>query len=246
MSEPAWTGLERDLHLRTLNLDYAPTGLLEMIAGAPRTVLDVGCFCGGSGRWLRRKFPAASLIGIEMIKQAAALAAGSYDRVINARFEDIDFTAEDLRDGRFDAIIAADVLEHMVNPWKALQRLRPLVADGGALYASIPNVRNLRVILDLAAGKWSYAGSGILDVTHLRFFTRQEIDKLFAETGWLIEAARFNPDPQLAQAFAGRDLASLNAFSAGNLAFKNLTPDDLAELTAQQFYVKAQPTRLTN
>jgi hypothetical protein len=71
---PAWHLLERGVHLETLDRDYAPTGLLEQIEPAPRRVLDVGCVCGGTGRWLKRRFPGCQVVGIEMLPEAAAIA----------------------------------------------------------------------------------------------------------------------------------------------------------------------------
>ena len=138
--------LDTDLHLQTLEVDYAPVGLLEMIETPPRRVLDIGCFCGGTGRWLKARFPDCAIIGIEMLDKAAATAAEVYDRVIVNAFEQVDFAAEGLEQGSVDTIIAADVLEHLYNPWKALQRLKPLLVPGGAIYISLPNVRNLNVL----------------------------------------------------------------------------------------------------
>src|SRR5690242_15769403 len=171
---PIWTLLGGDLHMQTLRPDYAPTGLLEMMPSAPARVLDIGCFCGGTGRWLKRRFSGVEVIGIECLAAAAAQARGSYERVIEAPIEAVDFEAEGLMPGSFDAIVATDVLEHLVNPWSVLQPLRTLLTPKGALYVSLPNVRSLNVLARRAGGEWRYAGAGILDVSHLRFFTRTQ------------------------------------------------------------------------
>jgi len=146
-----WQMLDADLHLHTLTPNYAPTGLLAMLpehADETRRlkVLDVGCFCGGSGRWIKQKFPGAEVIGIEMLPKAAEVAAPDYDKVIVSTFENVDFEVEGLNHGSVEAIIAADVLEHLYNPWQALQRLKPLLAPGGAIYISLPNIRNLNIL----------------------------------------------------------------------------------------------------
>lgn len=73
-----------------------------------------------------------------MLDKAAAMAAQTYEQVITGTFEQVDFEKEGLKPGSFDAIIAADVLEHLYNPWQALQRLRPLLAPGGAIYVACP------------------------------------------------------------------------------------------------------------
>jgi 2-polyprenyl-3-methyl-5-hydroxy-6-metoxy-1,4-benzoquinol methylase len=227
--------------MQMLRPDYAPSGLLEMITPAPSRVLDVGCFCGGTGGWLKRRFPGAEVIGIECLAAAAARARESYDRVIEASIETIHFEAEGLMPGSMDAIVAADVLEHLVNPWVVLQRLRPLLTAKGALYVSLPNVRNLNVLVSLASGKWRYAGSGILDVSHLRFFTRAQAIEMLTETGWRTQEIRLNPDPQVMPAFAGKNLAEVRSIDTPKLSLRNLTQADVHELVTLQFFMKASP-----
>lgn len=238
---PAWTLLDGDFHLQTLNLDSVNAGLLEMIPQPPANVLDVGCFCGGNGRWLRAKFPECRLTGIELLEKAAAIASKDYHRVIPKRFEDVDFELDGLASGSFDAIIAADVLEHLYNPWQALLRLKPLASPSGALYASIPNVRNLRVIQTLAKGFWPYEGAGIKDVTHLRFFTQAEVLKMFRETGWKVDALEFRLDPSLLPLTEGRDLSSISALELDGLTLTKLSQDDLMEFLTIQFLLRASP-----
>lgn len=238
-SPPVWQMLDADMHMHTLSRDYAPVGLLEMVAPAPRRVLDVGCFCGGSGRWLKAKFPGCEVIGIEQLGKAAALAAETYDRVIAGTFEQTDFAAEGLSPGSVDAIIAADVLEHMYNPWQTLQRLRPLLAPGGAIYISLPNVRNLNVLSALARGEWEYAGSGILDITHIRFFTVAQAERMLRETGWRLDQIRFGVDPRLAPELQGKDISQIRSIKAGSLTLDDLTQKDVAELYTLQFFMRA-------
>lgn len=227
--------------MHTLNPDYAPVGLLKMIAPAPARVLDLGCFCGGTGRWLKERFAACEVVGIEKLEQAAERAALACDRVIVGAFEQLDLAAQGIEPASFDAIVAADVLEHLYNPWQALRRLRPLLAPGGVLYVSLPNVRNLGVLSALAGGEWRYAGAGILDITHLRFFTRSQAVEMLSETGWAVRELLFNPDPGLARAFEGKDLAAVSAIDAGKMKLQGLTQNDVQELLALQFLIRAQP-----
>jgi trans-aconitate methyltransferase len=216
--------------------------LLEQITPAPRRVLDLGCFCGGTGRWLKQRFPGCQVVGIEMLAEAAALAAEAYDRVLIGTLEQVDFSQNDLAPGSFDAIVAADVLEHLFNPWQALQRLRPLLAPGGVLYVSLPNVRNLRVLADLARGHFDYAGAGILDVTHIRFFTRKTAVQLLEQTGFVVEDVRMNPDGRLAAAFEGKNLNEATSIELDGLTISGLSNRDLLELAALQLYLRATPT----
>lgn len=241
-----WQLLNGELHLHTLTPNYAPTGLLEMIAApengdAHLKVLDVGCFCGGSGRWIKQKFPGAEVIGIEMLPKAAEVAAPDYDKVIVSTFENVDFEAEGLKHESVDAIIAADVLEHLYNPWQALQRLKPLLAPGGAIYISLPNVRNLNILNALAKGEWQYAGAGILDVTHIRFFTKKQALEMLEQTGWQATEIRINPDPRLVPAFEGKDLSQIQNIELDNLKLTGLSQEDVLELLALQLFIRAEP-----
>ena len=233
-----WQQLDADLHFHSLKHDYAPAGLLQMVSTPPREVLDVGCFCGGSGRWLKTQFPTARVTGVEMLDKAAAIAREAYDEVHVGKFEDIDLSAWQ---GKFDAIIAADVLEHMYNPWAVLQKLSPLLAPGGAIYISLPNIRNLNILRGLAGGEWRYAGAGILDITHIRFFTRAQILEMLAQTGWQAQEVKFNLDPRLMPSFKDVDLSTIQQINAGKLKLENLSHEDVLELLALQFFIRATP-----
>ena len=243
MTEPAhdypWQLLDADLHFHSLRHDYAPVGLLQMLTEPPREVLDLGCFCGGSGRWLKNRFPGARVTGIEMLHKAAEIARESYDEVHIGKFEEVDVGGWN---GKFDAIIAADVLEHMYNPWAVLQRLKPLLAPGGAMFISLPNVRNLNILSLLAGGEWRYAGAGILDVTHIRFFTKAQAVEMLLQTGWKAGEIRVNPDPSLAGSFKGKDLRQIRSVTVGKLKLEGLSEQDMMELLALQFFIRAEPS----
>lgn len=237
-AQPVWKMLEADLHLATLSHSYAPVGLLQMIPPAPRAVFDLGCFVGGSGRWLKERFPGVLVEGIELLPKAAELARAHYDAVYTGRFE--DFPVEQ-HAGRFDTLIAADVLEHLFNPWAALERMKTLLAPGGALYVSLPNVRNLRVIQALVNGEWRYEGAGILDITHLRFFTRQSALAMLAETGWQVLETRANLDPALAPLLQGRDLAAIRNIELHRCRVHDLAAGEALEFFALQWFFRCQP-----
>ncbi|HEX4474756.1 MAG TPA: methyltransferase domain-containing protein, partial [Polyangiaceae bacterium] len=207
---PAWQLLDDGVHLETLSPDYAPTGLLELIPRA-RRVLDLGCFCGGTGRFLKQRFPGCQVVGVEMLEKAATMAAEVYDQVHVGTLERLDFENAGLEPGSFDVIVAADVLEHLFNPWQALLRLRPLLSPDGALYVSLPNVRNLKLMSDLAKGRFDYEGAGILDVTHVRFFTRRTATLMFEQTGFKVDEVRINPDARLRTVFEGKDLKQITS-----------------------------------
>lgn len=238
--EHAWRLLDQGVHLETLNPNYAPTGLLEMLSTPPRRVLDVGCFCGGTGRYLKRRFPGCEVVGVEMLEPAARLAAEAYDTVLLGTLESLDFDEVGLAPASFDAIVLADVLEHLFNPWQALLRLRPLLAPGGALYVSLPNVRNLKLMSDLARGHFDYEGAGILDVTHVRFFTRKTATEMLTQTGFVVEDLRINPDSRLASVFEGKDLTQLSRVELNGLELRDLRHEDVLELLALQLFFRAR------
>lgn len=149
-------------------------------------VLEVGCAAGAAGpQW--RMLGAATLEGIEPFPPAAeaASASGVYDAVHCGTFENWV-----PRYPPYDAVIFADVLEHLADPTEALHRVHAVLArPSGKLVLSLPNVRHVSVLADLLfRGDWRYRPAGILDETHLRFFTRRSGARLLQETGFRQEA----------------------------------------------------------
>jgi 2-polyprenyl-3-methyl-5-hydroxy-6-metoxy-1,4-benzoquinol methylase len=157
-------------------IDEVPVGVHE--------VLEIGCGEGSTGAVLKAEGRALWVTGIELDEGAASKAAKVLDQVISGNIEHIDLP---FADGQFDAILLGDVLEHLVDPWAQVRRLASYLAPHGLLVASIPNVRNWRVIAPLLfLGKWEYQDFGLLDRTHLRFFTRRGIINLFEENGFTV------------------------------------------------------------
>jgi 2-polyprenyl-3-methyl-5-hydroxy-6-metoxy-1,4-benzoquinol methylase len=138
------------------------------IIGHGKRVLDVGCAGGHIAQALRNR--GNTVVGIELDRQAAAKAGEFCERVIVADLDAFDFDA--LGEDRFDVVLASDVLEHLKDPVRVLKRLGTLVADDGIVVLSLPNVAHASVRLALMQGSFPYADVGLLDRTHLRFFTR--------------------------------------------------------------------------
>ena len=164
--------------------------MLPFVPLSARSILDVGCSHGLFGSVLKAHHPAWELTGIEPDPDAAADARRHYSTVVNGLYPD------DMPDGgRFDCIVFNDVLEHVVDPWTTLARSTEFLAPGGRIVASIPNIRHYIVVRDLLLrGRWEYADWGVLDRTHLRFFTRSSIEELFASADLAIETlAPINP-----------------------------------------------------
>lgn len=223
-------------------LDYVNEPMLRAIDGAPRRVLELGCAAGMLGKTLKERFPDAHVTGIEAGKAAAALAATRIDRVIAERIERVDFAACGFAAGEFDTVLAGDVLEHLVDPWGALLAVRPYLAPGGQVVASIPNVRNLQVVQSLVLdGRWQYAERGLLDVTHLRFFTFEEIRAMLAQTGYVLEHFLFTLSPALVPLFNRIEGQEKVTLRFGRLSITDVTRREAVEFCAEQFVVRARP-----
>lgn len=158
--------------------------LVPLIPEGPHVVLDLGCGAGKLGRALYAKRKAVEVIGVEIYPAAAQEAAKFYKRVHQGDLENLELDYQ----GYFDYIICGDILEHLKDPYDQVRKIYRWLKKGGRVVASLPNVRNWRVIVDLVIyGKWEYADSGILDHTHLRFFTRKTGLKLFEDANMTVE-----------------------------------------------------------
>jgi SAM-dependent methyltransferase len=159
--------------------------MVPFLPRAARSVLDVGCATGEFGALLRERRPDLVLWGIEPSPTAAdaAMSAGAYDGVVMGLFPD----AEGELPGSFDCVFFNDVLEHMVEPERALVAAERIVGPRGVVVASIPNVRSVGVLKQLVIdGDWRYEDHGLLDRTHLRFFTRRSMQRLFTDEGFTV------------------------------------------------------------
>src|SRR5262249_29951309 len=147
-------------------------------------VLEFGCATGYMSEVLKNRLN-CSVTGIELVSEAGSQAKKYCERVIIGDAETLDFN-EVLKNEQFDAIIFADVLEHLRDPHTVLQRIRPFLAVGGVIIASIPNIAHGSVRLSLLSGVFRYQSTGLLDNTHLRFFTRESIEDMFQGAGFFI------------------------------------------------------------
>lgn len=159
--------------------------ITTMIVGDNLSILDIGCGSGATGEYLLQSGKAASVSGVEIVPEQAALAAKVLDDVVigDVSTLELPWSAES-----FDCILAGDVLEHLADPWTVLQRIRPLLRRNGSLVASIPNVRFWPVVSELIwQGEWRYRESGVLDGTHLRFFTKRSMQRMLLDTGFCVD-----------------------------------------------------------
>ena len=175
-------------------------------------VLDVGCGTGALGLSIKSKLGThIEVVGIELDNKAGNIAKNKIDNVIIGNVENIDIPYDD---NYFDCIIYADILEHLINPWELLTKHKSKLADQGSIIASIPNIAHYKIIKMLKSGMWKYENAGIMDKTHLRFFTKNTMFQMFVESGltpsiidkilvgneyWRLKYKLFNIDSCVAQ-----------------------------------------------
>lgn len=178
-------------------------------------LLDLGSGAGSWGGRLRAA-GAVHLVALDPSPAAVEIAAGRYDRAVIGTIEETELGR--LGGEPFDVIVAADVLEHLVDPWQALIKLRSWAAADATLAVSVPNLRFYRLLGNLLLrGQFEYERWGVRDWTHLRWFTRASLAHTLRSTGW--EPARFvgTATPK------GRALAALSDTVANDLLRQQLT-----------------------
>ncbi len=168
----------------------------DMLRYIPRDVkrtLEMGCACGNFSEQIKTRF-GAECWGIEINQEAGKAAAAKLDKVIIA---DAGRCLDDIPDNYFDCIICNDFLEHLADPYSLLVGLKDKFTDSGILVASFPNIRYWRILFELVIyGNWDYKDWGILDRTHLRFFTYKSLQKMFPKLGYeLLTIESLPPNP---------------------------------------------------
>jgi 2-polyprenyl-3-methyl-5-hydroxy-6-metoxy-1,4-benzoquinol methylase len=197
---------------------YGETVNEDVLAGLGRIagrVLDVG---SGEGAWAPelRDAGASELVALDPAEAAIARARGRYDRAIVGTIEEA--TLETLGGEPFDVIVAADVLEHLVDPWRALRIMRGWAREGALLAVSVPNLRFYRLLGNLVfRGDFEYEPWGVRDWTHLRWFTRRSLGRMLTDADWPPVRWVGTRSPK------GRALAMLNDAVANDLLRQQLT-----------------------
>jgi len=170
----------------TKPVDYFQCTRPEMLPFVPVNcgrLLDVGCAEGAFGETLKRA-RGVEVWGVEPIQSIAAIAMTKLDRVIEGTFG----PDTNLPSHTFDSIVFNDVLEHMIDPESALRYARELLTPEGVVVASIPNIRSFPTFWRLMIhASWEYVDCGVLDKTHLRFFTKPSIINMFERQGYVLE-----------------------------------------------------------
>ncbi|MBV8244430.1 MAG: methyltransferase domain-containing protein [Candidatus Eremiobacteraeota bacterium] len=242
MSDYAWKRLGKGTHTDDPESEYFQRPrreLVNLINHSPRLAVDVGCAGGALGAAVKKAYPLATVVGVENVEEAAAVARGHLDRVICESAESLDFERAGFAPKEIDLIFLADVLEHLYDPWKFLQKLRPFVADDGQVLASIPNMRNLWLLNELIEGRWTYTEAGLLDITHIRFFTFDSIVEMFRETGYSIAGFAGIIDDRVGPMSVpeGQRLT----INAARITLREMSAHEVWQLGLSQFIIDAKP-----
>jgi 2-polyprenyl-3-methyl-5-hydroxy-6-metoxy-1,4-benzoquinol methylase len=169
--------------------------MLELLPKTAKRVLEVGCGQGTFAAQIKA-FNNAEVWGIEYMPNEGEVAKKVMDKVYIGAVEDY---INELPDNFFDAIYFNDVLEHLTYPDDVLKKLKPKLVKNGLIISSIPNMRNFRVLKMLVwDGNWDYADHGVMDKTHLRWFTKKSIRKMYEDLDYeVIVHKGLNPSKSL-------------------------------------------------
>lgn len=215
-------------------VDLPRTEVLPLLEFPFRSVLEVGCGSGATGQAVKQKYPGVTYCGIEKDATAAANARMVLDGVVTGDIERMDLEHYDIRKHSFDVIICADVLEHLYDPWGTLQMFHRYLQPGGRIIAVIPNIQNVRHLRNLLGGRWTYKSNGLLDASHIRFFTLYEIQQLFVTSGYALEVvlSKYDGDMPTGGPWP-RDL------DLGRIILKQVTAEDVQQLFTFQYLIRA-------
>lgn len=152
--------------------------------GGAANVLEIGCGAGETGAAALAQGLARTYVGVEIAEQAAAVARTRLTEVIEG---DVEAMALPWPDQHFDAVLMSEVLEHLVDPWSLVKRVTAKLKPGAVVLASSPNVAQIAVLRGLLADRWDLTDDGVMDRTHLRWFTHGTYRRMFEDAGIRIE-----------------------------------------------------------
>lgn len=170
-------------YFRNARLDYVDA----LPANPEASILELGCGNGATGLAVQQAGKCARYVGIEMFEPEALKAAEVLTRVHIGNVETLELPYDE---ATFDALIMSEVLEHLIEPDRVLARLVRLLKPGGRVFASSPNIAHWKPIWDLIQGRFEYQQQGLMDRTHLRWFTPASFRRLFESAGVEVDSLR--------------------------------------------------------
>lgn len=169
------------IHKQGVYYSATRTDMLKYIDNKPKRILEIGC---GEGNFAQN-FPNAEYWGVEPNEEVVRKATTIGRRVLLGTYEAV---AGKIPNNHFDLIACNDVIEHMVDPISFLKDVKAKLRSGGKLIASIPNIRYAPLLFNLVFhGEFDYTESGLMDYTHLHFFTPKSFTKIASRCGWIVE-----------------------------------------------------------
>jgi ubiquinone/menaquinone biosynthesis C-methylase UbiE len=159
----------------------------ELPSNPAARLLEVGCGAGETSAYALATQKCGWCCGIELCPGPAALARKKMNEVLVGNVETMPL---DLPLEHFDILFMSEVLEHLVDPWATLKRLRPFLKPGALVRAGSPNVCHYSVVAALLKGQWRYEEKGIFDATHLRWFSPAGYREMFENCGFIIDSIR--------------------------------------------------------
>lgn len=204
--------------------DYFSGARRDMLNRLPERragrILEIGCGFGETGRLALKQGKCGEYFGIEVSPKAAAHSKTILTQVICADVEGIDLPWPD---EFFDVVILSEVLEHLVDPWSTLTKVYKKTKIGGVVLASSPNVSQWRLIRALISGKWELEDSGLMDRTHLRWFTPESYASMFRNAG-----------------FEVRDIQPVTPFSTKARFLNSISMNKFEHLIIRQIFLEAR------
>ena len=217
--------------------------LINLFSSPRKMVIEIGSSGGYAGKYCKEKFPGVTYWGFELNQGAARESLQNLDKVVCGKFEEQNLEVLGLKPNSVDGVVLGDVLEHMYDPWRALTALLPWLTPDAELVISLPNVRNLWLMNEIAEGRFTYTPDNLLDITHIRFFTLREIHSMLDSTGYSITPGGVNLDERLVDYFnQHKHLRGPCVLQYQSLAIR-ATGEEVAELCAKQFIFRAQPKK---
>lgn len=204
--------------------------------GLSRT-LEVGCASGLFSFELKKKGIAEKVFGVETDYQVSKIASLYLDDVIHGDIEKLELP---FPQGYFDGMFFLDVLEHLVDPWATLKKMKKYLKDDALVVMSIPNIRHHSIINNLVLGRWEYEEEGILDRTHLRFFTLSGMVKMIDEAGLKVKDIRriftqeYNRIKNLIAPGKKQNI------DIGTCVLKNQSKEDIEDIFTYQYIIVAE------